>query len=246
MPVFNPFDTTQWVETALERLRQLSVEQASPEAIPEDHLRPFLARLASLASLGTVRVLDLGGGLGDNWLQLMTALPPESKDRVEYWIADTPNNVSLGRRLHAASSPRPAFTAILDMLEKDGLSFDLVLCCGTLQYIDDWRSVLAVLSRLCAGEAFFTRTLFNRRAETFRTVQVVCPGVGPHAGTNLGHIVLRVFNPEEVRTTAQALGLKTTLFCREADYSQQFQLLPEPSRYVEYATLILQQARAQQ
>ena len=93
-----------------------------------------------LAERPQVRVLDFGGGLGTGYMVLEKALP-HAQARVEFNVVEVEGLCSAGRRLFAGKQG-PVFQPSLP----DDDAFDLVHTASAMQYIDDWRGVVARLA----------------------------------------------------------------------------------------------------
>lgn len=127
------FSSGRWTERSLERLRG----QAEP-ALSSTLLHP-LAALA-LAEKGSLRVLDFGGGLGLTYAALLKAAgDPQG---LEYHVVENSEVCAAGRAAFARD-PRVRFHESLPALE----GVDLAHAQSSLQYVEDWKGLLA---RLCA------------------------------------------------------------------------------------------------
>jgi putative methyltransferase (TIGR04325 family) len=110
-------------------------------------LPPIVATL--LAHRGTVRVLDFGGGLGTGYMVLAKALGG-GKDRIDYRIVEVDGLCRIGGELFSGQGG-PKFQRT--MPEHD--VFDLVYTASTLQYMADWKSVVARLAGCGASHLVF-------------------------------------------------------------------------------------------
>jgi putative methyltransferase (TIGR04325 family) len=131
-------------------------------SIPTEATGPYmllgLLAAARYGHAGHLRILDLGGGVGSDFLHLVTTavrLPA-----IEYHVVEIESAVRAGTAL-LSSDERVRFHS--EFPELDGL--DIALIKGALQYFEDYR---AVLRRLCAyrpGHIF----LINLSAGDFPT-----------------------------------------------------------------------------
>jgi putative methyltransferase (TIGR04325 family) len=116
------------------------------------------------AALGQSRisVLDWGGGVGYYALIAQTLLPEVTLD---YVIKELPGLVELGRELMPAARFEQDEAACLSR------SYDLVLASSSIQYSEDWRSLVASLARAADRWLFISRVPIARRAKSFVVVQ---------------------------------------------------------------------------
>jgi putative methyltransferase (TIGR04325 family) len=93
-----------------------------------------------LAGRNRIGVLDFGGGFGTGYMVLASA-GGALTNRVEYQVVEVDGVCRLGRELFAGKQG-PTFQSSLP----DHGSFDVVHTASALQYIADWRSVVARLA----------------------------------------------------------------------------------------------------
>lgn len=124
-----------------------------PDFETEDYLVPLVAAIrATIKAKGTCSVLDIGGGWGDNYLLIGRALLNERK-HLHYTVVDNERLSKLGAELYSARSQPIAFSEGIPTIAR----FDFILLCGTLQYIDDWKSFLP-LCKQAADTIYLART----------------------------------------------------------------------------------------
>ena len=96
-----------------------------------------------------VSLLDWGGGLGEFCLLAREILPPDVE--LDYHTKEVPAQLEIARRTV------PEATLYDDDEQFAGRRFDLVLASGALQYVEDWRGVLARLAAATGRLLFITR-----------------------------------------------------------------------------------------
>jgi putative methyltransferase (TIGR04325 family) len=108
-----------------------------------------------------VSVLDWGGGIGYYALIAQALLPEVALD---YVIKDLPGLMDLGRELMPAArfEDEPACFA---------RTYDLVVAVSSIQYAEDWRSLLTRLAGSTGQWLYISRVPIARRAESFVVVQ---------------------------------------------------------------------------
>jgi putative methyltransferase (TIGR04325 family) len=108
-----------------------------------------------------VSILDWGGGLG-HYEPLSRALLPGVE--LEFHCKEVPALVERAREL----LPHVSFHADRSCLDR---RYDLVLASGSLQYGEDWRTLLADLAGAAAGHLFVTRLPVALAAPSFVVLQ---------------------------------------------------------------------------
>ncbi|MEF3364974.1 hypothetical protein V3H18_00335 [Methylocystis sp. 9N] len=213
----NPFDSAPWVETAEFVTRSLLARTRSANFVVDVHLIPFATLVADLAARRNhVRVLDFGGGQGDNFIQLQAAIDDSLKSKIEYHIVDTPNNCKAGELLLAEFGGRVSFHradpdhGVHYEPSARGV-YDITMLCGTLMYIDGWKELLADLAARTSDYLYITRTLHTSAAPTFYANQFIVPSVGPWAGKYIGRIATAIISPAEIEDLAAREGFTPSL-----------------------------------
>jgi putative methyltransferase (TIGR04325 family) len=179
-----------------------------------------------------VTVLDVGGGFGDNFFELLRALERDVIGALEYRVLDNERSCALGRELYAKYRVKPTFFADQELLPRGN---DIVLLVGTLQYIADWPTALASIAAAAERYLYVARTPISA-GDGFATTQLVCPKYGCMAGRNLGATPVKVASMREMRDAIPA-GWTSMFEFRDLDYSAQFARLPPSHRDVAYVNL---------
>ena len=191
------------------------------------HLAPIVSRLRERARTQTsVRVIDVGGGYGDNYHDIARALG-RLADRVQYTVVDNPIQCELGRTYHTRKG--------IDFVsEMPRARFDIAVVVGVLQLLQDWKAFVSELTTCVEDSIFVSRAPFSLDSPTFVTVQSICPPLGSHAGRKLGESNVWVINEAELNRCFydHAFRLETSAFA--LDYSANFARVPERHRDVAY------------
>jgi putative methyltransferase (TIGR04325 family) len=204
----------------------------------------YLAPVASMIHdvhqrTGRATVLDVGGGFGDNFFELLRVLNRDVLPSVDYRVVDNPRSCELGRELFAKYRVKPTFYS-------DHTNFpatnDIVLMVGTLQYIADWRTALSSIAE-CAGQYFYVARSPITSSEGFTTTQLICPSYGSMFGRNLGATQINVVRLADLRS-ALPPAWRPTFEYKDVDYSPQFARLPATHREVAYYNMGWQRSYA--
>ncbi|HEV7606552.1 MAG TPA: hypothetical protein VGO61_04410 [Steroidobacteraceae bacterium] len=197
------------------------------------HLLPIASMIHDVQlSRGRVSVLDVGGGFGDNFFQLLRVLRRDAIAALDYRVVDNHRSCELGRELYARFRVKPTFYTDHTKVPKNN---DIALVVGTLQYIANWSAALTSISSKADRYLYVARTPITS-GEGFSTIQLVCPTEGSMAGRNLGATAINVVELRALRSTLRAPWTSMFEF-RDVDYSPQFARLPAPYREAAYYNL---------
>jgi putative methyltransferase (TIGR04325 family) len=193
-------------------------------ALASEHAGLFRAVKSVLKTRQRVRILDVGGGCGENYIALVRALGDRAS-AVEYLVIENEQNCRLGRSLF----PRVSFATVIPEEH-----FDLAVVIGTMQYIPDWRGILATLKSQC-DRILLARSPLRVNGSSFFTRQAICPAMGDKAGTKAGTAEVVVIGLDELR--GEMSDWEVIEDRCVADYSRHFARLPSQYRNVEYRSM---------
>jgi putative methyltransferase (TIGR04325 family) len=195
------------------------------------HLQPIASMITDVHLRdGKVSVLDVGGGFGDNFFELLRVIDPEVARALRYEIVDNEPSCALGRELFAGYEIRPAFTS--DHTSLTG-PYDIVMMIGTLQYLPEWRRTLGSIVDRAARYAFIARSPIVE-GTSFTTVQHICPAYGSFARRSLGATQINVVGLGDLRKVMGNGEWRPMMEWLDTDYSTQFARLPERRRGAAY------------
>lgn len=195
--------------------------------IPQHLSIPLRLIKKSIFNSNKIRVLDIGGGYGDNYHLLKKELSVQA-GQLSFTVVDNQGSCSLGEQLFSSSDE----VSFRDTMPEN--YYDLILIIGTLQYIRDWREFLSELARRKPKFVFVARTPIRVFGPSFLTMQSVCPAFGFEALTKVGEANVSVVSAEELQELMLLNGylLKEKRF--NSDYSKQFARLPKHYQNVVY------------
>lgn len=136
------FDGPEWVEILAQRLQEARNRPGRP--IVPVYLLPAVA--ASISGGEKLRVLDFGGGVGATFLGLAAALANARK--LDFHVVDSAAVCARGRELHKDDSRLQFHDSLAHAREYGGDAPDIIHLGSTLQYIDDWRGLIATLAEM--------------------------------------------------------------------------------------------------
>lgn len=180
-----------WRQRSSDQFNEALAQLAGTGTVPAFvHDREYLlpAVTASLLCLQErVRVLDFGGGLGTGWLALCAALG-KATAQVDFDIVEVPNICAAGPALYEGGLQGPSFTP--DLPSQPGC-YDIVHAGSVMQYVEDWRGVVAALAALQAPVLLLS-DIFAGPNPAFATLQNYYGSRIPHWFLNDGEFIAAV------------------------------------------------------
>ncbi|GEM_PF-2312088 len=186
------------------------------------HLYP-LKNIISKKIKKEIKILDIGGGFGDNYMILRDAIGFKSPD-VSYTVIDNNLSCELGRSI---------FPDCRFLTEIPDEEFDVAIIIGTLQYIPEWKKFLGDLNKK-VDCIYIARTPVRNDGDTFYTQQAVCPALGASTLKKVGLANLAVISKIDIITEFEAIGWASNYWKLHADYSSQLKRLPSQYQNVSY------------
>jgi putative methyltransferase (TIGR04325 family) len=128
-------------------------------------LLPVVAAMM-LSRQSKVRILDFGGGPGYGLMVLMDTLG-NTRPRIDYHVVDVKNICDAGEELFPDGAGPRFHTGLPSSF---GANFDLVHTSSTIQYIEDWRTMVGLLASYRAPYLAF-EDVFGGEFSSYVTVQ---------------------------------------------------------------------------
>lgn len=133
------FDGDTWINNLSKKLSKILDDSKKKKIIPEivaykDSLLPFLVAIIVQRS-GKAGILDVGGGLGIAYLQVINALA--EAEGVDYHIVEKEKVCEAGRKIFQNDKRVHFYMSLPGNLE-----IDIVHMGGVLCYIKDWKAYL--------------------------------------------------------------------------------------------------------
>jgi putative methyltransferase (TIGR04325 family) len=172
--VGNGHANADYIQRTLEHTRSVITtlenhDRNTSPFIPAEYT-PFNVLASVIANeQGALSVLDVGGGLGISYAYLKAGL----SDRVSlrYQVCEVKELCAEGRKLFKGNR-EVSFSETIPTAENE---IDIVQFCSSLQYIDDFRSVIATVCVLRPKYIYVLKIPVGS-AETFATGQYNLPG----------------------------------------------------------------------
>lgn len=233
----DPFASAGWADHSRALARSLAAPPApfrprslartilhGHRALGSEHVGLYRSAKALLRDRERVRILDIGGGCGENYAALSRALGSDS-GRLDYLVIENAQNCALGRETFRGADFATTIPA---------QHFDLAVLIGTLQYIPEWQALLADL-RERSDRLTIARTPLRKNGPSFRVRQAICPALGASAGRKVGTATVTVIAQDELEQAMSAWHLVENRHV--SDYAGHFSRLPPEYRAAAYRSM---------
>jgi putative methyltransferase (TIGR04325 family) len=180
---YDAFDSEIWITKQKSRIVEGLEKHSSATFASKDYPLPLVVSMA-LAEKGSLEILDFGGGMGLQYLE-MIAKVPEAEHSVRYHIVDgaasihnRPKEMDQFKNLHFSSD-------LPDVIGK----MDIVHIGSTLQYIENWQGLLADINTRYQPQYFVFSDLLAGDVPTFVSHQIFYDKRIPHLFINLSEFI---------------------------------------------------------
>lgn len=163
-PAVGPgFSGLRWKEASLQLARETLDKAARGAALDYSLLQRNAVLPSVVAGLlsreSGLRILDIGGGVGTGYVVLQRALA-HRRGQVVYDILEVDEICKAGERLfHGREGP-----GFLKEMPRQEHSYDIIYMASALQYVEDWKGLLAALANLRAGHVLLSDMLVGKAA----------------------------------------------------------------------------------
>lgn len=190
------FESERWIrgqkEKILAKYQQLNNKSLTSSSITNDY--PLALVVATLfASQAQVSVLDFGGGMGYEYLNILAKVPLAEQGLLYSIVEGAQTIAHLPAEIHTLD--KLSFFTNLDDVTSH---FDMVHVGSTLQYVDDWQGLLHRLIDIADATFFVFSDLLAGDIPTFITRQY-------YYGS---HIPMRFLNHQDIIHCMQKLGFE--------------------------------------
>jgi putative methyltransferase (TIGR04325 family) len=114
--------------------------------------------------------------------------------------------------------------------------FELVLLIGTLQYIENWKSIFDTLQNLSSKVVYIARTPFVSNCDSFCAVQSITPST---LNFKIGEENLNIISFKEFQSACKIFGWKVHQLGIRQNYAKNFKRFPSGYRDVFYQPIVL-------
>lgn len=239
------WSTEAWGSHLVAYGKQLDYACLSRLAVAQGGLGRFSSAVAALVGGDPLRVLDIGGSIGENLVQVFASIPPNLHPRIEWTVCDNARSIGIGQGNFAGMPYQPCFTTF-EALVQSGKRFDLGLLCGTLQYLENPVQAIQGMLDLLRGDKagiYIHRTPFCVSSGEHGVIrQLVHPAFGPFKDRYIGETQLNLLSLQRFVADLAAAGCEVRYLDFFQPYVEQMKHLPEPFREVHYIDLFIARA----
>jgi putative methyltransferase (TIGR04325 family) len=139
-------ESETWVSKSLERTHKLLDAAKEKKTIPtvvayQASLLPFLVALVTKRTENKkINILDFGGGLGVTYIPVINSC--EYQEYIDYHIVETKNICEVGRHIFKDDARIHFYSSLPQKIKK----MDIVHIGSSIQYIEDWRTLISELA----------------------------------------------------------------------------------------------------
>jgi putative methyltransferase (TIGR04325 family) len=206
----------------------------------DNHLQYFYIILIDMIKKrGKLKILDIGGGVGDNYIHIKNIIPEDIFSNIQYTILDTEATIIVAKQLHNSLDIHDIHL-ISDIREivNNGEIYDIALLSGVLMYIDDIYSLIDNIINLLKTDVFITRALFCQQCNTFTSVHYTNIPYGTQKNKFIGVEYPTIYNLSQFKNIILSKNYINFFYMYE-NYSKQLLNLPDNYRNVHYAQLFI-------
>lgn len=173
------FDSDIWIDKQKSRILNALEDYNTKNIVSKDYPLPLVVAMA-LSQKDQLKILDFGGGMGLQYLE-MVAKVPESQSKVDYYVIDGKSSIA------NRSTELNQFLNLHFLQDFNDMNFpvDIIHIGSTLQYIEDWKELLQSLVNKFAPRYFVFTDLMAGDIPTFVSHQIFYEKRIPHMFLNL-------------------------------------------------------------
>ena len=173
------FDSDVWIDKQKSRILNALEDHNTKNIVSKDYPLPLVVAIA-LSQKEQLKILDFGGGMGLQYLEMISKAP-ESQNTVDYYVLD--GKTSIDNRPKELNQ----FSKLHFMQDIDDINFhvDIIHIGSTLQYIEDWKGLLQSLADKFAPKYFVFSDFLAGDIPTFVSHQIFYEKKIPHIFFNL-------------------------------------------------------------
>ena len=163
------FDSERWIGKQQIKCRAAldGLENTENEQFVSKNYPLALVTALALGSKPSLSIMDFGGGMGLQYLELLVKVPDASKS-VTYFVVEGQKLIE-ALPIKMMEYPRLFFSSDLQGID---MPIDMIHIGSTLQYIDDWQGLLSLLIETYNPKHFVFSDLLAGDIPSFVTTQI--------------------------------------------------------------------------
>lgn len=163
---FDVWDSEIWIAKQLNRTSEAIEKYKSGSLVSKDYPLSLIVAM-ELCKNDKLSVLDFGGGMGLQYLEVISKVP-EAIEKLDYYIIDGKSSIE-NRPSELDHFQKLHFFDSLDAVEE---KIDIIHIGSTLQYIEDWQGLLTELQEKYSPRLFVFSDLMAGDIPTFVSHQI--------------------------------------------------------------------------
>ncbi len=251
----NPFDTKEWTQVIQAQILERKLRGVLKRLLTgrRKKLAAHVILLSKMihaytARKGTCKVLDFGGGCGDNYAELLRYHHKKAVNQLKYFIIDTPVNCRVGaekykknRNIRFIANDGVWENTKRNVMRLEKEQIDIVFICATLEYIIPYTDLLDILMKLHADYFLLIRNPLCDREKTFYCRQLISPDFSRWKGRYLGDRKVAVVSKRELLSYFEKNAYRLVKEENKVDCSKTYGIgLGKEYKDVYYETLVMQ------
>jgi len=173
------FNSDIWIDKQKSRILKALEDCHTKNTVSKDYPLPLVVAMA-LAQKEQLKILDFGGGMGLQYLE-MIAKVPDSQSNVDYFVVDGKSSID-NRPTKLNQFSRLYFLQDFNDINS---AVDIIHIGSTLQYIEGWQELLQSLVDKFRPKYFVFSDLLAGDVPTFVSHQIFYEKRIPHMFLNL-------------------------------------------------------------
>jgi len=176
------FESERWIHRSLEKIKETIKIEKENRNVEYVDLPLFSIAADTYFNNGSVKILDFGGGMGNSFVPLCSVLPDDKY--VDFTVVEGEKSVAAAKKVFLHDNRIKFLTEL-----PKGNNYDIIHISSSLQYIENWQSLLKNLSNYQAKYFIFTDLPTGNIRKTYISTQNYYESKIAHIFFKLGNII---------------------------------------------------------
>ncbi|ADG94205.1 hypothetical protein Arnit_2556 [Arcobacter nitrofigilis DSM 7299] len=158
------FESETWVQKSVLKIKDVLKQAKRTENYVFENIPLYTIASIVYSEKKSLKVLDFGGGMGNTYVPLVHTLPQSTG--LDFWVVEGHENVCAAKKIFEKDAHINFSTTLPETND-----VDIVHISSSLQYIDDWESLISLLSKYNAQYFIFTDLPAGNIKHTYVSLQ---------------------------------------------------------------------------
>lgn len=158
------FESKTWINRSSEKIKELIKTSEQQDSYLFDNTPLYSIASTVYAEKKSLKILDFGGGMGNTYIPLKTVLP--ENENLEFVVVEGEENVNTAEKIFENDK---SINFLTDLPKNK--YFDIIHISSSLQYIDNWKSLIKALSQYNAKYFIFTDLPVGKIEKSYVSLQ---------------------------------------------------------------------------